>query len=68
MIGFRGTLPTAEDPFSVPLFVIGILGYYGFALIGLIINVVCMKFYPLTPEYMKEIREELDKRAAGQNE
>ena len=65
MIGFGGTLPTAEDPFSIPLFAIGILGYYGFALIGLIINVICMKFYPLTPEYMKEIREELEKRAAA---
>lgn len=65
MIGFGGKLPTAEDPFSIPLFAIGILGYYGFALIGLIINVICMKFYPLTPEYMKEIREELEKRAAA---
>lgn len=65
MIGFKGTLPTAEDPFSIPLFAIGILGLYGFSLIGLIVNIICMKFYNLTPEYMKEIREELDKRAQG---
>lgn len=62
MIGFRGFLPTAEDPFSIPLFAIGILGLYGFSLIGLIVNIICMKFYNLTPEYMKEIRVELDKR------
>ena len=62
-IGFHGTLPTAEDPFTAPLFAIGILGLYGFSLIGLIVNIICMKFYNLTPEYMKEIRAELDKRA-----
>lgn len=63
MIGFGGSLPTAEDPFSIPLFAIGILGLYGFSLIGLIVNIICMKFYSLTPEYMQEIRKELDKRA-----
>lgn len=61
-IGFTGTLPTAEDPFSTPLFAIGILGLYGFSLMGLIVNIVCMKFYDLTPEYMRQVREELDRR------
>ena len=62
MIGFGGHLPTAEDPFSIPLFAIGILGLYGFSLIGLIVNIICMKFYNLTPEYMQEIRTELNRR------
>ncbi len=61
-IGFHGSLPTAEDPFTAPLFAIGILGLYGFSLIGLIVNVICMKFYNLTPEYMQQIRAELDQR------
>ena len=64
MIGFHHSLPTVEDAFSTPLFAIGILGLYGFSLIGLIVNIICMKFYKLTPDYMKEIRAELDKRAA----
>ena len=55
-------LPLAEDPFTAPLFAIGILGLYGFSLIGLIVNVICMKFYNLTPEYMQQIRAELDQR------
>lgn len=63
-IGFKDKLPTAEDPFTVPLFAIGLLGLYGFLLIGNIVNVICMKYYTLTPEYMKEIRAELDARAA----
>ena len=63
LIGFGDSLPTAEDAFSVPLFAIGILGMYGFALAGLIVNLICMKYYKLTPEYMKEIRAELDQKA-----
>ncbi len=63
LIGFGDSLPTAEDAFSVPLFAIGILGMYGFALAGLIVNLICMKYYKLTPEYMQEIRAELDQRA-----
>lgn len=66
MIGFGGALPTAEDPFTIPLFAIGILGLYGFSLIGLIVNIICMKFYNLTPDYMKEIREELNRREKEQ--
>ena len=62
-IGFKGSLPTAEDPLTTPLFAIGILGLYGFALMGLIVNIICMKFYNLTPEYMQQIRAELDQRA-----
>lgn len=62
IIGFGGVLPTAEDAFSVPLFAIGILGLYGFSLFGLIVNIICMKFYNLTPEYMQKIRMELNNR------
>lgn len=64
MIGFKDSLPTAESQFSTPLFAIGILGLYGFSLMGLIVNIICMKFYKLTPEYMKEVRAELDRRKA----
>ena len=67
MIGFKDSLPTAESQFSTPLFAIGILGLYGFSLMGLIVNIICMKFYKLTPEYMKEVREELDRRKAEES-
>lgn len=64
-IGFRDQLPTIDTPFSNKLFVIGLFGMYGMVIIGLIINLVAMKFYNLTPERMGEIREELDRRKSA---
>lgn len=64
LIGFGDTLPTMETPYSAKLFAIGLLGMYGLALIGLIVNIICLKFYDLTPEKMAEIRAELKARKA----
>jgi len=61
-IGFVGELPTIDTPYSTPLFAIGLLGMYGLALLGLVINVICLKFYDLTPEKMATIRAELAAR------
>lgn len=65
MIGFSEALPTVETPYSVPLFAIGLLGMYGLALFGLIVNLICLKFYDLTPEKMESIRAELAQREAA---
>lgn len=65
LIGFGDKLPTAETPFTPSLFAVGLLGLYGFAMIGLIVNLICMRFYKLTPEYMKEIRAELEQKKAA---
>lgn len=62
LIGFKDVLPNLETPYSTSLFAIGLLGMYGLALVGLIVNVVCLKFYDLTPERMAEIRNELNLR------
>lgn len=62
MIGFKDALPTVDTPYSNSLFAIGVLGMYGLALIGLIVNVICLKFYDLTPQRMNEIHEALEKR------
>lgn len=58
-IGFREALPTAETPYSTKLFIIGMVGMYGLVLIGLICNIIAMKFYPLNKEKMEEIQEEI---------
>ena len=64
MIGFTSELPTVDTPYSVPLFAIGLLGMYGLSVIGLIINLICLRFYHLTPEKMAEIRGTLAERKA----
>ena len=66
MIGFKDALPTVDTPYSTSLFAIGLLGMYGLALIGLIVNLICLKFYDLTPERMTDIREELARRDASE--
>lgn len=35
---------------------------YGMVIIGLIVNLVAMKFYKLDPEFMEIVRQELDRR------
>lgn len=66
MIGFTSELPTVDTPYSIPLFAIGLLGMYGISIIGLIVNLICLHFYQLTPEKMAEIRSALvERKAAG---
>lgn len=58
-IGFTTALPTAETPYSTSLLVVGLVGMYGLVLIGLICNLVAMKFYPLTKDKMLEVQQEI---------
>ena len=58
-IGFTQALPDATTPYSTSLFVVGMIGMYGLVLLGLICNVIAMKFYPLSKEKMEEIQEEI---------
>lgn len=58
-IGFTEALPDAGTPYSTGLFVIGMVGMYGLVLIGLICNIIAMKYYPLSKEKMQEIQEEI---------
>ena len=59
MIGFREALPTLETPFSNAVLVATLFCYLGMPAIGWVLNLVSMKFYPLTKEKMEEIQEEI---------
>lgn len=58
-IGFTAALPDASTPFSPALKFIGVFGLCGLTTMGLIANIIAMKFYPLTGEKMKEIQAEI---------
>lgn len=58
-IGFTEALPAADTPFTPALKFVGVFGLCGLTMIGLITNVIAMKFYPLTGEKMKEIQAEV---------
>ena len=59
LIGFTETLPDATTPLTPALKHMGIFCMFGTVMIGLICNLVAMKFYPLTCKKMMEIEEEI---------
>ena len=60
-IGYTSTLPTQEDPYTTGVLVCTIACFLGMPAIGWILNVVAMKFYPLTKERMAEIQGEVSR-------
>ncbi len=56
MIGFKETQPTPETPYSTGIFWVTMICFLGAPIIGWILNVIAMKFYPLTKEKMAEIQ------------
>lgn len=69
-IGFADRLPDVTDSYSVPLHLVALFLMYGMIILGLVCNVIALKFYPLTKEKMEEIQDEIAaikaKAAAGQ--
>lgn len=59
MIGFTTTLPQVGDAPTNKLKLFYIAMYCGAPLIGLICNIIAMKFYPLTKEKMEEIQTKI---------
>lgn len=58
-IGFRDKLPDVDTPCTPQLKAVGLFLCYGMIMIGLILNLIAMKFYPLTKEKMEEIQGEI---------
>lgn len=58
-IGFREQLPDVGTPLSPELKFVGVFCMFGLLSIGLLCNLVAMKFYPLTKEKMAEIQQEI---------
>ncbi len=58
-IGFSETLPTLETPFSTPILMVTLMCFIGAPMLGWIINIIAMHFYPLTKEKMEEIQGEI---------
>ena len=56
MIGFVETQPTPITPYSDSIFWVTMFCFLGAPIIGWILNLIAMKFYPLTKEKMAEIQ------------
>lgn len=59
MIGFTQTQPTATTPYSEDIFWVTMFCVFFAPIIGWILNIIAMKFYPLTKEKMIEIQDEI---------
>lgn len=58
-IGFKDKMPDVGTPYSDELKYVAIFLSYGIVILGLICNLVALKFYPLTKEKMAEIQAEI---------
>lgn len=58
-IGFTKSLPQIDTPYSTGLFAVGIFCLFGLPVIGWVLNLVAMRFYPLTKEKMEEIQDRI---------
>jgi Na+/melibiose symporter-like transporter len=64
-VGFADHNPVEGDPVTMELRIgVAFLGY-GVIILGLICNLIAMKFYPLTKEKMAEIQDEVAKIKAA---
>jgi glucuronide carrier protein len=59
LIGFKTAMPDLDTPYSPQLKAVGIFLMYGMVIIGLLVNVIAMHYYPLDAEKMKEVREKI---------
>lgn len=65
LVGFKDALPTPETPYSTGILIAALFCFLGMPAIGWLLNVVAMKFYPLTKEKMAEIQDEIAKIKAA---
>jgi len=61
-IGFKAAFPDVDTPYSDSIFWAAMFLNIGMVIIGWVISLIAMKFYPLTKERMEEIQEELTAR------
>ncbi|MCC4723469.1 MFS transporter [Salinicoccus sp. RF5] len=60
MIGFGDEFPTVNDELTTGLLWVSLMTALGFPILGWIISIIAMRFYPLTKEKMAEIQTELN--------
>ena len=58
-IGFKDALPDVSTPYRTSLHYVSVFLAHGMIILGLLCNLVALKFYPLTKEKMEEIQDEI---------
>lgn len=58
-IGFKEVQPTPDTPYSAGIFWVTMACFIGAPMIGWILNVIALKFYPLSKAKMEEIQDRI---------
>ena len=69
-VGYADKLPDVSSPYSTGLHYVTVFLAFGLIIVGLLCNVIAMKYYPLTKEKMEEIQAEINAiklKASAQN-
>ena len=59
MVGYADKMHDQTSPYSDGLKYAGVFLMYGLIVVGLICNLIAMRFYPLTKEKMAEIQDKI---------
>ena len=68
IIGYTSTMPQPNEPLTTPIFVVTMVIYFGFPLIGWIITLIAMKDCKLTKEEMVEVQKRIAAKKSRINE
>ena len=68
IIGYTSTMPQPNEPLTTPIFVVTMVIYFGFPLIGWIITLIAMKDCKLTKEEMVEVQKRIAAKKSQINE
>jgi Na+/melibiose symporter-like transporter len=62
IIGFGQMYPTPETPVSPGLFWVGMICLCGLPALSWVVNIICMRFYPLDKKRMAQVQAEISTR------
>lgn len=60
IIGYTNSMPQPTDPFTTPVFVVTMVIYFGFPILGWIVTLFAMKDCNLTKEEMVEVQKRIE--------
>lgn len=68
IIGYTNSMPQPTDPLTTPVFVVTMIIYFGFPILGWIVTLIAMKDCKLTKEEMVEVQKRIEAKKAALTE
>lgn len=67
MIGFKDAFPTVNTPLTNELLFLTVFFFVGIPIIGWIVSIIALKFYPLDEEMMEKVRAKVTEAQLNKN-